>query len=285
MSELRCKMKADLELKGYSPKTLSSYIKRVEGFANYFGKSPDDLGEDEIKEYLHHLITLQRSDSCVNDVYSALKFLYTVTLQKDWNNLRIPRTKMRKRLPEVLATSEIKALLQATTNLKHRTILMTIYAAGLRVSEAATLRVNDIDSKRMLIRVRQGKGNKDRYTILSEVNLSLLRTYWKEYRPKTWLFPGITANKPITTRTIQKVFQMGKEKAKITKDVSVHSLRHSFATHLLESGTDIYHIQRLMGHSSTKRHPCIFTLNKRIYSRSKAPSIFGVSDDRSGRYL
>ena len=178
---------------------------------------------------------------------------------------------MRKRLPEVLATSEIKALLQATTNLKHRTILMTIYAAGLRVSEAATLRINDIDSKRMLIRVRQGKGNKDRYTLLSEVNLSLLRTYWKEYRPKTWLFPGVTPNKPITTRTIQKVFQMGKEKAKISKDVSVHSLRHSFATHLLESGTDIYYIQRLMGHSSTKTTSLYIHLKQEDLLKIKSP--------------
>jgi site-specific recombinase XerD len=219
-------MKADMELKGYSPRTLSSYIKRVEGFANYFGKSPNDLGEDEIKEYLHHLITLQRSDSYINSAYSALKFLYQVTLQREWSNLRIPRTKMRKRLPEVLATSEIKALLKATTNLKHRAVLMTIYAAGLRVSEAANLKVNDIDSRRMVIRVRQGKGNKDRYTLLSEVNLSLLRTYWKAYQPQIWLFPGVTSNKPITTRTIQKVSQTSKEKAKITKNVSVHSLRH-----------------------------------------------------------
>lgn len=129
---------------------------------------------------------------------------------------------------------------------------MTIYAAGLRVSEAANLRVNDIDSKRMLIRIRQGKGNKDRYTILSEVNLSLLRAYWRRCQPNTWLFPSTTPDKPITTRTIQKVFQTSKEKAQITKNVSVHSLRHSFATHLLEAGTDIYYIQRIMGHNSTK---------------------------------
>ncbi|AHF06204.1 tyrosine-type recombinase/integrase [Desulfitobacterium metallireducens] len=271
MSELRRKMKADMELKGYSPRTLSSYIKRVAGFANYFGKSPNDLGEDEIKEYLHHLITLPRSDSYINGAYSALKFLYQVTLQREWSSLRIPRTKMRKRLPEVLATSEIKELLKATSNLKHRTLLMTIYAAGLRVSEAANLKVNDIDSRRMVIRVRQGKGNKDRYTLLSEVNLSLLRTYWKAYQPQIWLFPGVTSDKPITTRTIQKVFQTSKEKAKITKNVSVHSLRHSFATHLLESGTDIYHIQRLMGHSSTKTTSIYIHLKQENMLKIKSP--------------
>jgi len=130
MSELRSKMKSDMELKGYSPNTLSSYIKRVEGFANHFGKSPYDLGESEIKEYLHYLVSLQRSDSYINGAYSALKFLYQVTLQRSWNNLTIPRTKKSKKLPEVLATSEIKAILKATTNIKHRTMLMTIYAAA-----------------------------------------------------------------------------------------------------------------------------------------------------------
>ena len=271
MSELRSKMKSDMELKGYSPNTLSSYIKRVEGFANHFGKSPYDLGESEIKEYLHYLVSLQRSDSYINGAYSALKFLYQVTLQRSWNNLTIPRTKKSKKLPEVLATSEIKAILKATTNIKHRTLLMTIYAAGLRVSEAANLRVNDIDSKRMQIRIRQGKGKKDRYTILSEVNLSLLRTYWKQCRPNTWLFPSTMSDKPITTRTIQKVFQTSKEKAQITKNVSVHSLRHSFATHLLEAGTDIYYIQRLMGHNSTKTTSMYIHLKQETLLKIKSP--------------
>ena len=279
MSQLRNQMKADLELKGYSPKTVSSYIKQVEGFASYFGKSPDKLGEDEIKKYLHHLITLQRSDSYINSAYSSLKFLYQVTLKRNWNSIRIPRTKMRKRLPEVLDTSEIKALLNVTTNLKHRAILMTTYAAGLRVSETANLRVGDIDSKRMQIRVQQGKGNKDRYTILSEINLTLLRRYWEEYRPKTWLFPGSMLDKAITTRTIQKVFENNKTKAGITKNVSVHSLRHSFATHLLESGTDLYYIQRLMGHSSAKTTSIYIHLKQENLLKIKSPLDCWDSDD------
>ncbi|AET67813.1 site-specific recombinase XerD [Desulfosporosinus orientis DSM 765] len=271
MSQLRNQMKSDLELKGYSPKTVRSYIKQVEGFASYFEKSPDKLGEDQIKKYLHHLITLKRSDSYINCAYSALKFLYQVTLKRNWNSIRIPRTKNRKRLPEVLDTSEIKALLNATLNLKHRVILMTTYAAGLRVSETAYLRVEDIDSRRMQIRVQQGKGNKDRYTILSETNLTLLRRYWEEYRPNTWLFPGSMPNKAITTRTIQRVFENNKTKAGITKNVTVHSLRHSFATHLLEAGTDIYYIQRLMGHSSPKTTSVYIHLKQENLLKIKSP--------------
>ncbi len=271
MSELRKKMKADMELKGYSPRTLNSYIKRVEGFAKYFGKSPLELGDAEIKEYLHHLVSLQKSDSYINGAYSALKFLYQVTLQRNWNGLGIPRTKKSKRLPEVLDTSEVKAILDATTNLKHRTILLTTYAAGLRVSEVVNLRINDIDSKRMQIRVRQGKGKKDRYTILSEINLSVLRKYWLMYKPHSWLFPGENPDNHITERTAQKVFQNCKEKAKITKNVSIHSLRHSFATHLLESGTDVYHIQKLMGHSSTKTTSMYIHIKNESLLQIKSP--------------
>jgi integrase/recombinase XerD len=264
-------MKVDLELKGYSLNTQSSYLKMVEGFAEYFRKSPERLGEIEIKQYLHYLVTEDKSDSYINCTYSALKFLYQVTLKRDWNNFRIPRTKVRKRLPEVLDASEINSLIQVTKNLKHRTILMTIYAAGLRVSEVANLRVSDIDSKRMQVRIQQGKGNKDRYTILSEVNLSQLRMYWNEYRPKIWLFPGSEPNKAISIRTIQKVFENSKIKAGIKKNVTVHSLRHSFATHLLESGTDIYHIQRLMGHSSAKTTSMYIHLKQEDLLKIKSP--------------
>lgn len=184
------------------------------------------MGEPEIKAYLHHLIQKNVSHSYLNNVYSSLKFLYQTTLQRNWNNLTLPRTKTPKKLPEILAASEIKSLLNVTTNLKHQTILMTIYAAGLRVSEAAMLKITDIDSKRMQIRVNQGKGKKDRYTILSEINLLQLKKYWTQYRPKSWLFPGATQKQPISARTIQTVFQVSRDKAGIRKNVSVHSLRH-----------------------------------------------------------
>lgn len=268
---LRNQMKADMDLKGYSSSTQTTYIRMVEGFAKYYRKSPENLSENEIRQYLHYLIKENKSDSYISCAYSALKFLYQVTLKRNWNDYRIPRTKVRKRLPEVLDVSEINALIQVTKNVKHRTILMTIYAAGLRVSEAANLKIGDIDSKRMQLRIQQGKGNKDRYTILSEVNLSQLRTYWKEYRPETWLFPGCTLNKAISTRTIQKVFENSKLKAGITKNVTVHSLRHSFATHLLEAGTDIYHIQRLMGHSSAKTTSVYIHLKQEDLLKVKSP--------------
>lgn len=251
MTPLREEMTRDLELKGFSPKTKYAYINFVKNFANYYGTSPDQLGAEEIKQYLHYLITeKQVSQSVIN--YSALKFFYGVTLQRNWDGLQIPRTKSPKRLPVVLASSEITSLFKTVDNLKHLAILTTTYSAGLRVSETANLRLMDIDSQRMQLRIQQGKGKKDRCTILGVENLHILRSYWKEYRPVDWLFPGAVKNEPISIRSIQKVFEKAKKKAGITKPVTVHSLRHSFATHLLESGTDIFHIQQLMGHSSPK---------------------------------
>lgn len=281
MSQLRDKMKMDLELKGYSPNTQASYIRNVVAFSQYFSKSPSIMGENEIRDYLHHLITRNLSDSHVNIVHSSLKFLYQTTLNRSWHDFKIPRSKVRKRLPEILAESEIKSLLNVTRNLKHHAILMTTYAAGLRVSEAAQLRIEDIDSNRMAIRVNQGKGNKDRYTLLSKTNLNILRSYWKEYRPTTWLFPGLTYDKHITTRTIQKVFEKSAQKASIKKDVSVHSLRHSFATHLLEAGTDLYHIQRLLGHSSPKTTAVYIHLKKEDLLKIQSPldSLMANIDD------
>ena len=243
----------DMELKGFSPRTQDSYIAQTKRFAEYFMKSPVDLGEKEIKEYLHYLITERKlSSSYISTTYSALKFLYETTLKRQWDMKSIPRTKKAKRLPIVLSKEEVKKIIDVTTNLKHKIILATTYAAGLRVSEVANLKIADIDSSNMQIRVSQGKGNKDRYTLLSEKNIEMLREYYKIYHPTSWLFPGSFNSNPLNIRTIQKVFEQSKQKAGIKKDVSVHSLRHSFATHLLEAGTDIYHIQKLLGHSNVK---------------------------------
>ena len=253
MGKLREQMKMDLELKGYSPKTQAAYLGYMKNFVRYFGRSPAKMGEEEIREYLYHLITgKDLGDSSINSAYSALKFFYETTLGRDWNVAKIPRRKTEKRLPVVLDGSEIKQLLAVTTNLKHRAILMITYSAGLRVSETAHLKVCDIDSKRMQLRVAQGKGKKDRYALLSPVTLNLLRDYWREYRPTIWLFPSRLPERPISTRTIQKVFEKAKQKAGIKKPATVHTLRHSFATHLLEAGTDIYRVQKLMGHTTPK---------------------------------
>jgi site-specific recombinase XerD len=159
---------------------------------------------------------------------------------------------MGKKLPVVLSREEIQAIFSATENLKHRALLMTIYSAGLRVSEAVHLKVSDLDSYRMVIRVEQGKGQKDRYTLLAQRTLEVLRDYWREYRPSGWLFPGNPATEPLSVSSVQRVFGKVLVRAAIKKAASVHTLRHSFATHLLEDGTDLYHIQRLLGHTTPK---------------------------------
>jgi len=253
MGKLREQMKMDLKLKGYSPKTQAAYLGYMKNFVRYFGRSPAKMGEKEIREYLYHLVTEKNlGDSSINSAYSALKFFYKTTLCRDWNVAKIPRRKTGKRLPTVLDGSEIKQLFAVTTNLKHRALLMITYSAGLRVSETAHLKVCDVDSKRMQLRVTQGKGKKDRYALLSSVTLNLLRDYWRQYRPFSWLFPGRSPDRPISARSIQKVFEKAKRKAGIKKPATVHTLRHSFATHLLEAGTDIYRVQKLMGHTSPK---------------------------------
>lgn len=244
------RMNVDLILKGYSHRTQRVYLQRVKDYIEFFGKSPEEMGEDEVREYLCYLINQNKSYSSVNGVYSALKFCYESSLHRPWSLNQIPRMKKETRLPVILDSTEIKRLFEVTTNLKHRTILVTTYAAGLRVSEVANLKVSAIDSKRMQIRIEQAKGKKDRYALLSEKNLELLRLYYKVYQPKTWLFFGFTPDKPISVRTIENVFTSAIRKASIKKKVSIHTLRHSFATHLLEAGTDIRYIQQLLGHAS-----------------------------------
>jgi site-specific recombinase XerD len=211
------------------------------------------LGDPEIREYLHHLIQEKKAcQSSISQAYSALKFFYETTLKRDWNGFRIPRVKMGKKLPVVLSLQEIQAIFSAVGNLKHRAVLMTIYSAGLRLSEVVHLKVSDVDSQRMTIRVQQGKGQKDRYTLLGQRTLDILRDYWKEYRPSGWLFAGKTESEPLSVSSVQKVFEKALLRAGIKKPASVHTLRHSFATHLLEAGTDLFHIQHLLGHTSLK---------------------------------
>jgi site-specific recombinase XerD len=246
-------MKTELELRGYSPTTIKHYIENVSRFAKHFNQSPELLGEGQIREYLHYCIMEKHlSEGTVNYINGSLKFFYTKILKINWNNDMLPRMKEGKKLPVVLSKSEVKAILDATDNLKHKAILMTIYGAGLRISEAAKLKGLDIDSNNMQVVIRQGKGKKDRYSLLSKTNLNLLRDYWKRYQPGDYLFPGKNATDHISVRAIQKTFDQALAKAGIRKDATVHTLRHSFATHLLEAGTDICHIQRLLGHTSIK---------------------------------
>ena len=282
MSELRNQMQIDMEIRGYSPVTIKYYLAHVSNFAKHFNKSPDLLGDKEIREYLHYCIMEKHlSEGSVNTIHSALKFFYTKTLDREWRSEKLSRIKERRRLPVVLSQSEVKAILDITANLKHKTILTTVYAAGLRVSEAAKLKVSDIDSSNMQIIIREGKGKKDRYTLLSELNLQLLREYWKRYTPRTFLFPGKCPTGPITARSIQRIFENAKNKAGIKKDASVHTLRHSFATHLLEAGTDICYIQRLMGHTSIQTTAIYLHLRRMDLLNIKSPleTLMGNNND------
>ena len=250
MSELRQKMKMDMELKGYSPKTIKSYIAHVSNFAKYYNKSPELLREKEIREYLHYCIMEKKlSEGTVNYINAGLKFFYTKTLNRYWNMDKIPRIKEPRRLPSVLSPEEVKSIFDVTENLKHKAILMTVYSAGLRVSEVCNLKITDIDSKNMQILIREGKGKKDRYSLLSKANLKILREYWKRYHPTEFLFSGRGRTDAITTRSVQRILEKSLKMTAITKNATVHTLRHSFATHLLDAGTDICYIQRLLGHT------------------------------------
>lgn len=249
MGELREKMLRRMELKNFSTKTVKLYLYHAEKFVKYYGTSPANLGKEEIEKYLHFLITTNTSGSGMAQAYSALKFLYTVCLERPWELEKIPRPKIEKRLPVVLSPEEVKGILNQVKNRKQKIILMTIYSAGLRLSEALNLKVKDIDSSRMQIRIEQAKGKKDRYTLLSDVLLHKLRKYYREEKPKYFLFPG-RDGKPLSSSAVQRTFLKAKMKANIKKEASVHTLRHSFATHLLENGCDIFTIQSLLGHSS-----------------------------------
>jgi len=243
----------DLKLRNLAPRTIEIYVNRVVAFARYFGKSPEHLGQSEVRSYLVHLVQEKHvSWSYYNQTVGALRFLYEVTLERQNVMVRIRCPKQPKRLPSVLSLDEMARFFAVVLNIKHRAILMTAYAAGLRVSEVVALRVDDIDSERMVLRVRQGKGRRDRNVMLSPRLLVLLREYWKVERPAEWLFPGGTAGRPMTTRTVQQICTRAARAAGLTKHVTTHSLRHSFASQLLEAGTDIRTIQMLLGHRNLK---------------------------------
>ena len=251
MSELHDKMLQDMQLRGFSPNTQKTYLKNLQFFEKFFQKPARQLNQDDLRNYLLHLITVKKvSGEYVDSVYSSLKFFYEKTLGRTWNMTEIPRLKRTKKLPVVLSRNEIKQLLTVTSNLKFKAMFATAYSGGLRVSEIAHLKISDIDSENMQILIRQGKGDLDRFTLLSKTNLEILRHYWRQYRPIEWLFPGKLPGQPLRTRAIQDAFLKMRNKAGIDKKATIHSLRHSFATHLLENGTDILRIQRLLGHAN-----------------------------------
>ena len=244
----------ELRIRNYSPRTIKTYGSCVRTFAEYFAtKRLRDLSNEEIRGYILHQIEVKKlSAGSISQILSALRFVYEEVYKSPIVLGDIERPRKARQLPVVLSLEEVKALLESSGNLKHRVLLMIAYSAGLRVSEIVHLKLEDIDSQRKLIHVHSGKGQKDRYTILSDVVLDGLRDYWKAYKPQSWLFEGQRAGESYSVRSAQKVFENAAEKAGIRKHVSIHSLRHSFATHLLEQGTDIRFIQALLGHSSVK---------------------------------
>jgi integrase/recombinase XerD len=253
MTPLRQRMIEDMKLRNFAPRTVQAYVARVATFARHFGRSPEALGRDEVRSYLLHLVHEKHVCwSTYNQTVAGLRFLYEVTLDREGVLVHIACPKQPKKLPVVLSLEEVARLFAAISGLKHRAILMTAYAAGLRISEVVALRVDDIDSQRMVLRVRQGKGRKDRYVMLSPRLLALLREYWKAARPAEWLFPGDIPGQHLTASTVHRVCVQAARDAGLGKHVTVHTLRHSFATHLLEAGTDIRTIQVLLGHRNLK---------------------------------
>jgi integrase/recombinase XerD len=272
MSPLRKQMDEDMVVRGLADRTRESYVSAVVGLAMYYGKRPDKLDEAEVQRYLLYLIQDKKAawSSC-NVVCQALKFLYRTTLKRQEAEFCIPSPRQPQKLPQILAREEIGQLIDLTTNFKHRTILMTMYGTGVRLSEVCHLRVGDIDSLRMTVRVESGKGRKDRYTMLSPRLLEQLRGYWRAYRPTLWLFTNKDGTQPISDGTVQKVFYRAKTRAGITKDCGVHGLRHAFATHLLEAGADLPKIQRLLGHSNISTTMRYLHLAQKHLSGTAAP--------------
>jgi site-specific recombinase XerD len=241
----------DLKVRNRSSRTIKTYVAQVANFARHFGKSPELLGAEEIRQYQVYLVEeRQVSWSYFNQAVCALRFFYRHTLGRDWVVAHIPFPRQPRKLPVVLSQAEVIQLFDAVRSLKQRAILMTAYASGLRLSEVTHLQVSDIDSERMMIRVRQGKGQKDRYVMLSPTLLEVLRLYWRAERPSSWLFPSQSKQQAINHSVVQRACHQAGLDAGLTKDATVRSLRHSFATHLLETGTNIRIIQTLLGHSS-----------------------------------
>jgi len=253
MTPLRERMIDDMKLRNLAKNTQDTYVRHVRKFAEHFGKSPERLGREQVRTYLLHLVHQKKiASSTYVQVLCALRFLYRTTLGKDWVLEGIAYPKEEKKLPVVLSMDEVDQFFSAVDSLRYRAILMVAYAAGLRASEVVSLRVSDIDSKRMVIRVRQGKGRKDRYVMLSQSLLEVLREYWKAAKPKDYLFPSTGKSGHLTRNSVNEACKRALHKSGLEKHISMHTLRHSFATHLLEHGTNIRIIQMLLGHRHLK---------------------------------
>jgi integrase/recombinase XerD len=252
MTPLRQRMTEDMQVRNLALNTQMSYVQQVSLFARHFDKSPEQLGPEDIRAYQVYLTNERKlSPGSVLIAVAALRFLYKVSLKRDWSfEDVIPAPKKPQKLPVVLSPEEVLQFLDCVAGTKHRAILTTCYAAGLRISEAVRLTVPDIDSARMVIRVDQGKGQKDRYVMLSPKLLEILRQWWRVEKPKPWLFPGDIPGRHISKDAVEQACQKARRRCPIPKPTTPHSLRHAFAVHLLEGGTDVRTIQLLLGHRS-----------------------------------
>lgn len=272
MTKLRERMIEDLRLRNVAESTIVCYVRAVKQYAEYFGKSPDQLDSKHLRQYLLYLIEEKQVPlETYNQKVAALQFFYRETIKQPAYVEGVCFTRKKRKLPVVLSHDEVRRFLTALDTLKHRAILMICYGAGLRISEALSLRVTDIDSERMLIRVRQGKGRKDRYVALPEVLLQILREYWKAARPKDFLFPGRDGVKPLTRQSVVYACHWALKTAGISKKVSPHTMRHSFATHLLEGGADVRTIQVLLGHRNVTTTALYTHVSQATIRKTKSP--------------
>ncbi len=272
MTSLRTKMINDMKLRRFAKKTQVAYLNAIIGISKYFNKAPDLLSEEEVHAYLLHLLEHRKlSWSYCNIIASALRFFYGVTVKNGGNKIIIPPSKNKKQLPEVLSQNEVNKLFSVIHNIKHKAILFTIYAAGLRVSEAVNLKVSDINSERMLLHIADGKGNKDRYTILSPKLLHYLRDYWKIFKPKSFLFPASDINAPLSTSAVSQLYYKAKRLSGIKRGRGIHTLRHCFGTHLFEAGVDLRTIQVLMGHRSLSTTLIYLQVSQKKISEVQSP--------------
>jgi integrase/recombinase XerD len=271
-------VRRELRLRNYSHKTVKAYLSCLRLFVRFFQpRHPRDLTDEDLRRYLLYLLEEKKyTAGTVNQVFNALRFLYVELYHRPFVIGTLPRPQRERKLPDVLSESEVSEILRSVRNLKHLTMLLLTYASGLRVSEVVTLRMGDFDSERGLIHIRGAKGKKDRYTLLPESMLRVLHRYCRQYGLGAggWLFPGSEPSHHLSVRSIQNVFARAVTSAKITKPVSMHSLRHSFATHLLEHGTDLRYIQALLGHQSLKTTEIYTHVSKRELSRIRSPIDF-----------
>lgn len=269
---LRQRMLQEMQTRNYSVRTIKTYISLVAKIAKYFNMSPDQITLAQFKDYLHHCVTVKNySTSSLNQTIGAYKILVQDVLGRDWEALKIKRPRKEKKLPVVLSQEEVIQIFEHTYNLKHLAAFSLAYSSGLRLGEVLALQPKDIDSQRMQIFVRSGKGNKSRYTILAKDLLPLLRTYYQVYKPLYYLFEGQTRGKALSERTLGTVFKNCVKNSGLTKDASFHTLRHSFATHLLEQGTNLKVIQMLLGHSSLKTTSIYLHVSKHDPANTKSP--------------